>query len=192
MHVSKYALYAPKHPERAPPAHFPDCISSTTPAHPSTDFKWKDYCPRVFRRLRASAGIDEADYMLSLAGAWGVLGLGTRPGWDALHQNSCQTGRVVAAGAGTLGMQDSRPSSTDCLSTHVACTTVASADSACHVCMVSAAQCLMPCCCTAAAMCCCCRYHCVSVCVCAGSQALRQLNSPGKSGSMFLLSGERS
>lgn len=43
--------------------------SSTTPAHPSTDFMWKDYCPRVFRRMRAAAGIDEADYMLSLAGS---------------------------------------------------------------------------------------------------------------------------
>jgi 1-phosphatidylinositol-4-phosphate 5-kinase len=33
------------------------------------DFMWRDYCPRVFRRLRKAAGIDEADYMLSLAGA---------------------------------------------------------------------------------------------------------------------------
>eukprot|EP00775_Hariotina_reticulata_P005077 gene5077-5318_t len=44
-------------------------ISPTTPAHPSTDFRWRDFCPRVFRRLRAAAGIDEADYMLSLAGS---------------------------------------------------------------------------------------------------------------------------
>lgn len=33
------------------------------------DFMWRDYCPRVFRQLRKAAGIDEADYMLSLAGA---------------------------------------------------------------------------------------------------------------------------
>lgn len=26
--------------------------SLTTPAHPSSDFKWIDYSPRVFRRLR--------------------------------------------------------------------------------------------------------------------------------------------
>lgn len=43
--------------------------SSTTPAHPSSDYRWKDYCPRVFRRLRAASHIDEADYMLSLAGS---------------------------------------------------------------------------------------------------------------------------
>ncbi|KAF6257898.1 hypothetical protein COO60DRAFT_1175694 [Scenedesmus sp. NREL 46B-D3] len=48
---------------------FPSSGSSTTPAHPSMDFMWRDYCPRVFRRLRKAAGIDEADYMLSLAGA---------------------------------------------------------------------------------------------------------------------------
>lgn len=45
------------------------CCSSTTPAHPSSDYRWKDYCPRVFRRLRAASNIDEADYMLSLAGS---------------------------------------------------------------------------------------------------------------------------
>ncbi|WIA13706.1 hypothetical protein OEZ85_007259 [Tetradesmus obliquus] len=49
--------------------YFPSSGSSTTPAHPSMDFMWRDYCPRVFRRLRKAAGIDEADYMLSLAGA---------------------------------------------------------------------------------------------------------------------------
>jgi 1-phosphatidylinositol-4-phosphate 5-kinase len=48
---------------------FPSCGSSTTPAHPCIDFKWKDYAPRVFRRLRAAAHIDEADYMISLGGS---------------------------------------------------------------------------------------------------------------------------
>jgi 1-phosphatidylinositol-4-phosphate 5-kinase len=43
--------------------------SSTTPAHPSGDFKWKDYCPTMFKRLRGTFGIDEADYMLSLGGS---------------------------------------------------------------------------------------------------------------------------
>lgn len=43
--------------------------SSTTPAHPSGDFKWKDYCPAVFRRLRSTFNIDDADYMVSLAGS---------------------------------------------------------------------------------------------------------------------------
>jgi 1-phosphatidylinositol-4-phosphate 5-kinase len=31
-------------------------------------FKWKDYCPGVFDRLRASFGIDNKDYLLSLTG----------------------------------------------------------------------------------------------------------------------------
>ena len=31
-------------------------------------FKWKDYSPLVFRRLRGIFGIDDADYMLSLTG----------------------------------------------------------------------------------------------------------------------------
>eukprot|EP00878_Enallax_costatus_P012911 GHUV01013483.1.p1 GENE.GHUV01013483.1~~GHUV01013483.1.p1 ORF type:complete len:608 (+),score=218.88 GHUV01013483.1:178-2001(+) len=48
---------------------FPSSGSSTTPAHPSSDYRWKDYGPRVFRRLRAASSIDEADYMLSLAGS---------------------------------------------------------------------------------------------------------------------------
>lgn len=48
--------------------------SPITPAHPNTDFKWNDYAPRVFRRLRRSAGIDEADYMISLGGERGQAG----------------------------------------------------------------------------------------------------------------------
>jgi hypothetical protein len=48
---------------------FPSCGSSTTPAHPCIDFKWKDYAPHVFRRLRGAAHIDEADYMISLGGS---------------------------------------------------------------------------------------------------------------------------
>lgn len=34
----------------------------------SNDFKWKDYAPMVFRRLRESFGIDPADYLMSLCG----------------------------------------------------------------------------------------------------------------------------
>jgi len=47
---------------------FPFC-SAKTPAHPSGDFKFKDYAPTVFRALRSKFGIDAADYMLSLAGS---------------------------------------------------------------------------------------------------------------------------
>jgi 1-phosphatidylinositol-4-phosphate 5-kinase len=48
---------------------FPSCGSSTTPAHPSKDFKWKDYAPGVFKRLRSAFAVDEAEYMLSLGGS---------------------------------------------------------------------------------------------------------------------------
>ncbi len=69
--------------------------SSTTPAHPSCDFKWKDYCPRVFRHLRSTFHIDDADYMLSLAGSQALRQLNSpgksgsvfflSGGWVAAH-----------------------------------------------------------------------------------------------------------
>ncbi len=31
-------------------------------------FKWKDYCPAVFARLRETFGLDTRDYLLSLTG----------------------------------------------------------------------------------------------------------------------------
>lgn len=34
----------------------------------NTSFKWKDYCPSLFSRLRDAFGIDNKDYLLSLAG----------------------------------------------------------------------------------------------------------------------------
>ena len=34
----------------------------------NTSFKWKDYCPAIFSRLRDAFGIDNKDYLLSLAG----------------------------------------------------------------------------------------------------------------------------
>ena len=34
----------------------------------NTSFKWKDYCPCIFSRLREAFGIDNKDYLLSLAG----------------------------------------------------------------------------------------------------------------------------
>ncbi|KAJ8770367.1 hypothetical protein K2173_014980 [Erythroxylum novogranatense] len=39
-----------------------------TPPHQSTEFKWKDYCPLVFRSLRKLFKVDAADYMLSICG----------------------------------------------------------------------------------------------------------------------------
>ncbi|PNH12633.1 Phosphatidylinositol 4-phosphate 5-kinase 9 [Tetrabaena socialis] len=44
-------------------------LGAITPAHPSGDFKWKDYSPRVFRNLRNMYGIADAEYMLSLGGS---------------------------------------------------------------------------------------------------------------------------
>ncbi|CAM0873239.1 unnamed protein product [Alopecurus aequalis] len=47
---------------------FPPEGSKYTPPHNSSDFKWKDYCPKVFRTLRKLFKVDPADYMLSLCG----------------------------------------------------------------------------------------------------------------------------
>ncbi|GER45434.1 phosphatidylinositol-4-phosphate 5-kinase [Striga asiatica] len=47
---------------------FPKEGSKLTPPHQSEDFKWKDYCPMVFRNLREMFKIDAADYMMSICG----------------------------------------------------------------------------------------------------------------------------
>ncbi|PKA58804.1 Phosphatidylinositol 4-phosphate 5-kinase 9 [Apostasia shenzhenica] len=47
---------------------FPKAGSQLTPPHRSEDFKWKDYCPMVFRNLREMFKIDAADYMISICG----------------------------------------------------------------------------------------------------------------------------
>ncbi|KAK7245061.1 hypothetical protein RIF29_39892 [Crotalaria pallida] len=47
---------------------FPKEGSQLTPTHQSEDFKWKDYCPMVFRNLRDMFKIDPADYMMSICG----------------------------------------------------------------------------------------------------------------------------
>ncbi|CAN8234118.1 unnamed protein product [Cochlearia groenlandica] len=47
---------------------FPPEGSKTTPPHQSVDFRWKDYCPLVFRRLREHFTVDPADYMLAICG----------------------------------------------------------------------------------------------------------------------------
>ncbi|ONK57275.1 uncharacterized protein A4U43_C10F18400 [Asparagus officinalis] len=48
---------------------FPKGGSQLTPSHRSEDFKWKDYCPMVFRNLRELFKIDAADYMMSICGS---------------------------------------------------------------------------------------------------------------------------
>ncbi|XP_038680291.1 phosphatidylinositol 4-phosphate 5-kinase 6-like [Tripterygium wilfordii] len=47
---------------------FPPEGSKYTPPHQSCDFRWKDYCPVVFRTLRKLFNVDAADYMLSICG----------------------------------------------------------------------------------------------------------------------------
>ncbi|KAF5188317.1 Phosphatidylinositol 4-phosphate 5-kinase [Thalictrum thalictroides] len=47
---------------------FPAEGSKHTPPHQSCEFKWKDYCPLVFRTLRKLFKVDAADYMLSICG----------------------------------------------------------------------------------------------------------------------------
>ncbi|BFG20454.1 phosphatidylinositol 4-phosphate 5-kinase 6 isoform X2 [Prunus yedoensis var. nudiflora] len=47
---------------------FPPEGSKYTPPHQSCDFKWKDYCPVVFRTLRKLFKVDPADYMISICG----------------------------------------------------------------------------------------------------------------------------
>ncbi|KAL2941597.1 Phosphatidylinositol 4-phosphate 5-kinase 1 [Bienertia sinuspersici] len=47
---------------------FPLEGSKHTPPHHSVDFRWKDYCPMVFRHLRELLGIDPAEYMLTICG----------------------------------------------------------------------------------------------------------------------------
>lgn len=48
---------------------FPPEGSKMTPTHQSGDFRWKDYCPMVFRRLRDHFQVDPADYMLAICGS---------------------------------------------------------------------------------------------------------------------------
>jgi 1-phosphatidylinositol-4-phosphate 5-kinase len=40
----------------------------TPPHHLSHDFKFKDYAPKVFHRIRQLFGVDSASYMLSVSG----------------------------------------------------------------------------------------------------------------------------
>ncbi|KAI0511758.1 hypothetical protein KFK09_012390 [Dendrobium nobile] len=47
---------------------FPPEGSKHTPPHPCCDFRWKDYCPLVFRTLRKLFNLDPGDYMISICG----------------------------------------------------------------------------------------------------------------------------
>ncbi|XP_021301630.1 phosphatidylinositol 4-phosphate 5-kinase 6 isoform X4 [Sorghum bicolor] len=47
---------------------FPPEGSKHTPPHQSCDFRWKDYCPLVFRTLCKLFGVNPVDYMNSICG----------------------------------------------------------------------------------------------------------------------------
>ncbi|XP_064943549.1 phosphatidylinositol 4-phosphate 5-kinase 1-like [Musa acuminata AAA Group] len=47
---------------------FPPEGSKITPPHQSAEFRWKDYCPVVFRHLRKLFNVDPADYMVAICG----------------------------------------------------------------------------------------------------------------------------
>ncbi|KAE8669123.1 Phosphatidylinositol 4-phosphate 5-kinase 2 [Hibiscus syriacus] len=47
---------------------FPTEGSKLTPPHQSVEFRWKDYCPVVFRHLRELFQVNPADYMLAICG----------------------------------------------------------------------------------------------------------------------------
>ncbi|XP_074582320.1 phosphatidylinositol 4-phosphate 5-kinase 1-like isoform X2 [Curcuma longa] len=47
---------------------FPPEGTKKTPPHQSPEFRWKDYCPMVFRRVRKLFSVDPADYMLAICG----------------------------------------------------------------------------------------------------------------------------
>lgn len=81
-------------PRAAVSAQFPRGGSSTTPPHASHDFKWKDYCPMVFRKLRERFNIDAGDYMLSLCGDMALRELSS-PGKSGSVFFLSQDGRFI-------------------------------------------------------------------------------------------------
>ncbi|MQL72435.1 hypothetical protein Taro_004775 [Colocasia esculenta] len=57
------------HPREKIWTRFPPEGTKHTPPHQSCEFKWKDYCPVVFRSLRKLFKVDAADYMVSICGS---------------------------------------------------------------------------------------------------------------------------
>jgi len=52
---------------------FPAQGSETTPAHQMSDFKFKDYCPQIFRQLREWFRISTQEYLLTICGDFKLL-----------------------------------------------------------------------------------------------------------------------
>ncbi|CAM8974586.1 unnamed protein product [Rhodiola kirilowii] len=51
---------------------FPPEGSKITPPHRSAEFRWKDYCPMVFRHLRERFQVDPDEYIMSMCGNGGL------------------------------------------------------------------------------------------------------------------------
>eukprot|EP00698_Gefionella_okellyi_P011103 TRINITY_DN2911_c0_g1_i1.p1 TRINITY_DN2911_c0_g1~~TRINITY_DN2911_c0_g1_i1.p1 ORF type:complete len:490 (+),score=91.84 TRINITY_DN2911_c0_g1_i1:53-1471(+) len=73
---------------------FPTEGTSVTPPHDGRDFKFKDYAPKAFHRLRGKFGIDAVDYMVSLTAEYDVCELGT-PGKSGSVFYFTRDGRFV-------------------------------------------------------------------------------------------------
>ena len=52
---------------------FPSEGSDTTPAHQMSDFKFKDYCPQIFRQLREWFRISTQEYLITICGDFKLL-----------------------------------------------------------------------------------------------------------------------
>ncbi|CAG9463849.1 unnamed protein product [Pedinophyceae sp. YPF-701] len=59
----------PRHFTEKTKVLFPKRGSQVTPPHSGQDFKWKDYAPAVFQKLRECFDINPSDYLVSLCGA---------------------------------------------------------------------------------------------------------------------------
>eukprot|EP00698_Gefionella_okellyi_P000616 TRINITY_DN1054_c0_g1_i1.p2 TRINITY_DN1054_c0_g1~~TRINITY_DN1054_c0_g1_i1.p2 ORF type:complete len:480 (-),score=100.77 TRINITY_DN1054_c0_g1_i1:3343-4755(-) len=73
---------------------FPPEGTSVTPPHSGRDFKFKDYAPKAFNRLRGKFGIDKGDYLVSLTAEYDVCELGT-PGKSGSVFYFTRDGRFV-------------------------------------------------------------------------------------------------
>ncbi|KAK1628486.1 hypothetical protein QYE76_002801 [Lolium multiflorum] len=54
---------------------FPPAGSKLTPPHQSSEFRWKDYCPMVFRHMMELFAVSPANYMLAICGDDALRGL---------------------------------------------------------------------------------------------------------------------
>jgi hypothetical protein len=85
IRVAVSATCARPAPDRLPASQFvevrdylfPSRGSTYTPAHKMRDFKFRDYAPKVFRKLRNLFGVDSSDYIVSLTGDYVLSEIGS-------------------------------------------------------------------------------------------------------------------